>query len=140
MTKWMRTAGLKKLVVGLVMVASVPMGAQGAVAATAGDVRMGRVPIRDARIERFHVGPGTIEVTLHGGFNLTLTIHKSSGELLAEKTCFEVCKLEFQISTWSEIRVRIGNPEPEEQAYMMFVNTRSVEESGSDVPASDLLR
>jgi hypothetical protein len=119
MTKWMRTAVLKKAVVGVLMLASLTMAterafAAGTGAAEAGEFyRVARVPAHQTQVWRVWVPAGAlVDVTVigDGDTDLDLFVYSPTGRRLASDTDdTDICLGSFRMPMSGFIEVRIRN-------------------------------
>jgi hypothetical protein len=114
MTKWMRTAVLKKVVVGLAVMASLTVATERAFAAAAGEFYpVDRVQARGTDIWRVYVPAGAfVEVTVigDGDTDLDLHVYSPSGRLLASDTDdTDICLADFRMPQSGYLEIRIKN-------------------------------
>ena len=114
MTKWMRTAVLKKVVVGLAVLASLTVATESAVAAAAGEFyRVDRVQARETDVWRVWVPAGAlVDVTVigDGDTDLDLHVYSPSGRLLASDTDdTDICLADFRMPQSGYLEIRIKN-------------------------------
>ena len=114
MTKWMRTAVLKKVVVGLAVLASLTVATESAFAAAAGEFyRVDRVQAQETDVWRVFVPAGAlVDVTVigDGDTDLDLFVYSPSGRLLASDTDdTDICLAEFRMPTSGYLEIRIKN-------------------------------
>ena|SRR5688572_18419595 len=114
MTKWMRTAVLKKVVVGLAVLASATVASQSAVAAAAGEFyRVDRVLAHDTDVWRVWVPAGAsvrVLVDGDGDTDLDLHVYSPSGHLLGvDDDDTDYCVARFRTFESGYIQIRIRN-------------------------------
>ena len=114
MTKWMRTAMLKKVVVGLAVMASLTVATEKAFAAGAGEFyRVARVSAQQTVTWRVWAPAGAVvDVTVlgDGDTDLDLFVYSPSGRLLASDTDdTDLCLATFVMPASGYLEIRIKN-------------------------------